>query len=825
MPILPKVQEPNWTTLSFTDSGISPFWIFYWPASNLETIEPLPYVSRLGFLVYLWELSMNPHPAYLKLFRMTKGHDRLGLSVLCINLTSRLALDALIESELQVAFWFTHACSAESVLEHLVNRGHQLVDIRYNENTSLAWPNESFDYVLSGELSDDLPNHAVSFLAQEVSRVLRSHGLVIASSNGKRQASQSFIDTLRNLRGSRTLHPILSLNQDLRPCVAAIEDDLMFIAEKASFLDRYYTAFHELKSISLKASQAYSRGKLRRLLAALSLQAGYELCSPNNSFQLIHRHRYEDRVIPLLLYYRTSNSPPLIQYTVRARNVELILFGPLRSDRRIPYISIVITEDRPSCIHEDQVADANIYTSVDDIPVGVHCAERLLRSAELSHHRPDLRLHVQQAYLRDMIHSASLRVKILSDLYRSLTPARLYVGHDCYDDAIDVSCALSCRLPVVLQPKGKLFHYYTCNDEPGKWSHDGQIYYSHLHLRFIKEVEKQWNHVTSSSLEESIALMNQRVNRIDALPYMKNVIYRDKHSDTYRGWLFYRDTLKIPLHVPDSNDLKQRTTWVFCLHSFSDEAFRWGCDGLWSLFSMYLKATQVVTELFPDDLIVLRPHPNSLAYLHSYEQIKDIEAGRLRGPTDLIDGFLQWKLCHDIRDSGPECRLSSLNSTAQLLSNHRTIVLSRHGSISLEAAWLYRPAVFSMTSPYSFIFPRTLAYKDEYSLRCAMVQARLFLDSPGPASALPSHLDIAKYQAVLNRPYGVQRMSFVGEVKMPSFSDVSSMGFYGFSYGEETISQAAERLMNGLSAPSETREFLRSLGCLCHEDFVARNAS
>lgn len=582
-----------------------------------------------------------------------------------------------------------------------------------------------------------------------------------------------------------------------------------------TLVESFPSAFRQVADVALDWSAVERERGLRVLISDVLPLLGYDGQATAGHLPLVVAH--EDRLLPLLLIHRTPSSPPLIQFHVSKGIATLLAFGPVGRDRTVAYARLTL--DCTGQIGDPAAVLATdlISTTHRGIAVGVHSAEKFLRSSDPRHHRsltlPDEAAHVLRS---DVIRNVR-RCDTLAVLFPALKPFTLVVGHDCYGQAIDVNLALGMQAPVVLVPKGKPCHFYPAGSAPGKWSDDGGVFSSHLGRWFSGQLTSRWNSVAPPILDDARRLMAERLENLAALPYM-NVNYRDSGSDSMAGWENFRNSLGLPVYDPGQPTGDASAHWIFALHSFSDEAFRWGMDRLWSMYDMFLRAARHIQAAFPADRIVLRPHPNTLDVFvgprHGWALRKAFErmhAGdRLDMPTRYFDVSLQLGLCREIADTGVECFLSPMVPAGELLRPQASIVLTRHGNIVLEAAWLGRRSVFSEVAPYAFLFPPASRFSDAESLRRAMDRARA--ETLAGLIEGPSREDLARYQAILDTPYGSSRTASAGMVLEPTSTHEPMQSFDDFTYPAESVSEAVERLLACLSAPQEVAAFRDALG-------------
>ena len=106
--------------------------------------------------------------------------------------------------------------------------------------------------------------------------------------------------------------------------------------------------------------------------------------------------------------------------------------------------------------------------------------------------------------------------------------------------------------------------------------------------------------------------------------------------------------------------------------------------------------------------------------------------------------------------------VSPFCETVKLLRINNLVVFTKHGNISIEAAWKKRFCVFSATAPYSSLFSRLHKYHNQRTLRRALITARSSVISG--KVFFPSRVKLARYQAMLDFHYG-QDAPFNDKVK------------------------------------------------------------
>lgn len=705
----------------------------------------------------------------------SEGLDRPSMSVLSLGCCKEDQLELLLDAGFRVAAMDVDAPTVTDCRRRLSEAGHGSIDLRLGTLTKFPWPDQSFDFVVSERLLDKSERAYGEVTVREIHRVLRSGGSCLARTG---------------------------LQHD--PAAVSV------MLARREFTDEFGAAFIEIFRGRYQHGVLADGGELRARLTDLLPLLGYRARAGETAMLVVPRHRHEDRLLPLLINGRDPESDPLIQYDVRGGVIVLKVFGHLRSDQRSPFARLEIDCNGRLPTIDQQVVRAGVHAVHRGIAVGVHAMERMLRSADLGTHGSTTLPAEAQARLETHIAQAIRRCDLLGDLFPALGRISLYAGHDCYDEAVDVNLALSLHAPVLVQPKGKVFQHYLSEDTEGRWTPDGRLFRSHLNHRFSKEVEDRWDCIETGLLEDARSLMERRMGSLSALPYMRNVCYQDHDSNSSVGWRNFRDALGIPVYEPESAADSGRHRWILSLHSFADEPFRWGMDRLFSLYDMFLTAARHVRDAFPRDIVVLRPHPNSLSYFGDQRLIEKVESGAVHGPTDLLDIYLQLRLCQQIAGLGVRCELSSLQPAGELLRPDRSVVVTRHGSIIIEASWLQRVGIFSRVAPYAFLYPADVQFDDAESLIAAMRLARERAISG--TTAFPSRDDIVGYQAILDSPMGTKRATVMGEVPFPQSVVHPMRNFDDFRYGPETMDEAASRLLSCLRAPTEREALLAALG-------------
>ena len=729
--------------------------------------------------------------------------DRPSMTVLSLGCGADDGLDRLLAAGFRVAGADVDAGTVAAGKERLAALGHRRLDLRQAPVTCLPWTHQSFDVVISGRLLADVATADSIAATREVMRLLRPGGLLVARVAVPPSADSASPEPDREIRRHWSAFDLLDLQPTHGPAGdgAPAAKTALIVAKRREFTDDFAAAFREVLRCRCDAGPISYGGDLRDRILAVLPMLGYRTRDRDVNLVLVPRHKWEHRLVPLLVFGRHADSDPFLLYEVRGGVITLKIFGPLDAERRSPFVHFDIdcTAGLPAI--DESIVRAGPAAVHRGIAVGVHATERLLRSADLRNHASTDLPDEAAGQLESLVATAVRRRELLDSMFRALRPFTVYSGHDCYDDAVDVSVALDLHAPVLVQPKGKMFQHYGADDGPGRWTPDGTLFRSHLNRRFEKEVAGRWNSMDPTFVADARGLMERRMGSLSALPYMRNVCYRDLDSNGSVGWRNFRDALGVPVYEPGRPRGESRVAWILSLHSFADEPFRWGMDRLWSLYEMFLVAARQVRDAFPNDVLVLRPHPNSLSLFTDPGLIREVESGARRGPTDLLDIYLQLRLCQAIATLGVTCELSSLQPTEELLRPERSIVVTRHGSILIEAAWMGRTGIFSRVAPYSSLYPVDVQFDDADSLRAAMRvnRERVLAGTP----SFPSRDDIAKYQAILDTPMGVKRAGVMGEVDSPNAAVRPMRNFDDFRYGPETIEQAAARLLSRLSAPGE----------------------
>jgi len=775
-------------------------------------------------------MTVNPRhhrlvPA-LDAISITQGLDRSSIVILDLLCGEGERLPLLLDVGFQVAAMAPSAEAAGLCLERTHALGQRRVDLRHGDPATLPWPDQSFDIIITGSVSELLSLDCAPSILVELFRLLRPDGLFlghVAVDPAPRELRHGETSTLiRDLWETvlpRAIHPYWDLPQIGSDPVALMGDNMVTTPHdvlpvrirRRRFTEYHLAAFRELAPMRLSLPVPGGSRCLRERILQVLPALGYRpLSEPSRELLLVPRHKHEDRMIPLCVYGRHAESLPMIQYRVRGGIIELNVFGPLQADRRSPFLRFELDANALLSPIDPNVIAKGVHAVHRDVAVGVHAMERLLRSSDLFNHRSRELPESAAARLDALMSRAVRRCDLLTILFSALEPFTLYAGHDCYDEAIDVNLSLAHRAEVLVQPKGKLFQFYRTGDPAACWESGHHVFRSHLSQRFAIEVRERWRSLNPQFVADSHALMERRMGSLSALPYMATVAYRDRDSNTSIGWRNFLNLLGLPAHHPALRRDSPQVNWIFCLHSFADEPFRWGMDQLWSLYDMFLEAARTIQSCFPGDLIVLRPHPNSLGYFLNPAVIDKIEAGLIRGPTALLDTYLQLRLCQEIAGLGVECELSQLHPAAELLQPRNSIIVTRHGSIVIEAAWLGRPGIFSCIAPYAFLFDRDCQVADGEGLRRSMQVIR---DRQLAATlSFPTHDEIARYQALLDTPLGIKRSSVMGEVPFPTVARRPMQDFDDFRYGPESPHDAAQRLLSCLSAPVERAALVKALG-------------
>lgn len=757
-----------------------------------------------------WEdaLAGPSRSTVTEVIKRTSGRDRKSMAILVLGCGEGEELIELLESGLHVAAMDVNVNAVNACRNRLAARGEWRIQLAHGDLTRIPWPARTFDIVIAGSLHHG--DGQMWGVASEVKRVLRVEGLFIGPIPGNLVGAWGTGDELERIRqfwglphwGTFGVEAVLTTHGENAPTV---------VAKMLDFTKSHSEAFKEIRIVEQPISEHESLSELRfRVISAIT-SLGYKNVEAESPLVLCPRHKWEDRQLPLLLYQRHAESMPLVQYDVQGGMILLWIFGPIQADRRCPFARLEVNGKSWLDPYDERLAREGVHAVEQDIAVGVHSTELLLRSPDLRHHRSrNLPLDIAE-HLSATIAQASRRSALLQRLFTALRPFLLYNGHDCYDEAIDVNAALALDIPLLLQPKAKRFLYYSSQDQPGQWASSGSIFVSHMNLRFKKEIELRWNNIEPAALTEAGDLMKKRMRSLSALPYMRSVNYREVDSDVSVGWRNFHNALGIPIYEPKQRIKSRRATWIMAFHSFADEPFRWGMDNLWSLYNLFLEAATHIQQTYPSDLIVFRPHPLSLGVFTESDLIEKVEMGMIQGPTAFFDIYLQLRLCQEITALGVECELSALQPAAEILQPENSIVITRHGSILIEAAWMSRIGIFSQIAPYAFLFAKELQFFDQGSLNGAIERARQ-LALEGRAS-FPTQEDILKYQALLKSPHGsATTTTSTNEVLMPTAAN-PLRDFDGLGFGAESISEAANRIMSLLSESTEKDALRSAWGC------------
>lgn len=534
-----------------------------------------------------------------------------------------------------------------------------------------------------------------------------------------------------------------------------------------------------------------------RYLQIAAQQVGYRIQSGVPS-RWVYLH--EDRHLPYLLHCRDCDSVPLIQYDLEPQFLVLRIFGPLDSAGISHYLELALGTGEEQNYSVKDITDLSSLIDYEHrgVAVGVHVWEELMRTPEIDLHRMSpLATAELEKKLQTRIVAYCRRYDSIAALFASCRPDVLYLGHDCYFQAVDINLALASNITCLVLPKGKPNHFYDTTDEVGRWERPTGIYRSHLGVWFQRQIESRWqDELNANDLHSSKQLMEQRLGDLGTLHYMTI----DQRMEC--GYEFFKDDLGIP-EVSQSELESERCKWVLAFHSFSDEACIWGFDGAGSLYEMFKSAASWIASVAPQDLIVLRPHPN---YYRFYRDLRSrMDEGLLpqRDRTGEYDVYLQLHLCRELMKLGVDCTISPPLPSQYVLGGNNVAVVTRHGSIILEAAYTGNESVFSSTAPYAFLFPdKRQQFYDTASLERAMQVTRSKILSK--QQSLPEQKDILKYQHILVTPNARGGREYGGIVD-PAVSEVEKLA--DIRYGNETVEEVIGRLRKGFVGELEAEWF------------------
>lgn len=743
-----------------------------------------------------------------KVLVTTRHLIRESMTVLVVGSSSPSSIGMLLEGGFNVAVFDANKDSIQHCRDALVMTGNERLQLVDADPGKLVWPSKSFDIIIYSRgikpgIVDSWAIRHYDYL------LLKTEGLVTGAVP-ELGCSFDHIDETGFEGAENRITCRMGPVRAERARGSGNDTNPFPVIRTLDFPSRYAGSFRQVdSSFSQRESTSGISGLRGCVIRSLS-EVGYSNDSQSQRLVLTPRHKWEDRSLPLLLYKRGPASMPVIQYDIQGGLLTLWIYGPVQEDRKSMFIRHEVNCASLFKTGDILSSDYHVETTMDGIAHGVHALERFLRSASIdNHHNVEWRGN-KKAYLDTLISQSSARGRVLKDLFSEMQPFTLYTGHDCYDEAVDVNCSLQIGMPVVLQPKGKQYHFYEGECRAGQWDSGRSVFFSHLYFRFKREVDERWSSLDLSLLDEARTQMERRMRDVSVLPYMRNVIYRDRESDTWAGWQKFKEQVMIPIYKPAEVAKTRRVVWVLAFHSFADEAFRWGMDQIWSLYDMFLLAARHIRDEFPLDLIVLRPHPINLGLFTDPNVIIEIENGRVQDPSGLLDVYLQIRLCKDIAALGVECVLSGLEPVGEVLKPKGSVIITRHGNIVLEGAWMNRPSVFSRIAPYSFMFPEYLQYIDSKSLRASITYARSLIDNEDFSG--PRQQDIARYQALLNTPHGVPLRKGMGEVMMPTVTHDPIRSFDDFRYGSESVEEAAIRLLSLLNADVERTALMETWG-------------
>ena len=743
-----------------------------------------------------------------KVLDMTRHLVRESMTVLVVGCSSHSSIGMLLEGGFNVAVFDVDNYKMQHCRDELVMTGNERLQLVNGEPEKLVWPPKSFDIIIYSR--GIKPEIVSSWAIRHYDYLLlKTEGLVTGAVPGV-ECSFDQIDESEcegaEIRITCRMGPVRA-----RKVRGSRNDRNAFpVIRTLDFPTRYAGSFRQVNySLGQRRQRTGIDGLRDWVIKSLS-EVGYSNDAQSKALILTPRHKWEDRSLPLLLYKRGPASMPVIQYEVQGGLLTLWIYGPVQEDRKSVFIRHEVNCASLFKTREIVSSGYSVETTMDMVAHGVHALERFLRSASIENHHNVQWRGNKKAYLDTLISQSSARGRVLKELFSEMQPFTLYTGHDCYDEAVDVNYSLQIGMPVVLQPKGKQYHFYEGESRAGQWDRERNVFFSHLYFRFKREIDERWNSLELSLLDEARDQMERRMQDVSVLPYMRNVIYRDRDSDTWAGWQKFKEKVMLPIYNPTEVAETSRVVWVLAFHSFADEAFRWGMDQIWSLYDMFLIAATHIRNEFPLDLIVLRPHPINLGLFTDPNDLVEIEKGIVQDPSGLLDVYLQIRLCQDIAALGVECVLSGLEPVGEVLKPRRSAIITRHGNIVLEGAWMNRPSVFSRVAPYSFMFSENQQYIDSKSLQDAITHARSVIDNEDFGG--PGQHDIVRYQALLNTPHGVPLLRGMGEVMMPTTTHDPIRSFDDFRYGSESVEEAAIRLLSLLNAEVERKALMETWG-------------
>lgn len=565
-------------------------------------------------------------------------------------------------------------------------------------------------------------------------------------------------------------------------------------------IDELEHLFEKKVVIDVDSTTVGSTLPIRKYLLSASEWLGYSIQSKvDNEIPIILVH--EDRHIPYLLLSRSCDSAPVAQFEFDEVGILLKVFATGGHGKKIEYAIIKIPwvfEDNDD--YEKGLTELSAYCC-DNIAVGVHAWESLLRTPDLRVHRTGVA--TEEAFvikrLTRTIKSLRSRLDKCRHILSNLGPCILYVGHDCYHQAVEVNVALEFGIKVVVMPKGKPNHYYSEEDLPGSWQSEKATFYSHLSMWFREQLRRRWAEGNQPQNQVSARKrLETRVNDLGVLPYM-NI---DDHS--HYGYAKFKEALDITDAREGALD-SYDSVWVFAFHSFSDEACIWGLDGFLTLYSLFFTAASIIRRHFSSDCILLRPHPN----YYKFFDTKSLESGDTENHTGKMDMLIQFDLCKEIMALGGDCFLSGPTKTKDVLDPPNSIVLTRHGNIVIEAAFLNRHVVFSRTAPFSQLFGETSSYNDVDTLKKALIATRNEMLSGREVKARDS--DLLAFQHIFYSPHGKGPRTgsslspLVAKKEEPETLDE-------VSYGGESIEAVRERVRSAFWTKHEHDDISIVLG-------------
>ena len=383
----------------------------------------------------------------------------------------------------------------------------------------------------------------------------------------------------------------------------------------------------------------------------------------------------EDRLIPLVAM-GNMRTKPLLYLDLYAEN--LCITSKQILGKKLPPLKVSLKSIKylPKYLKLRRLRDAT-YRGV---PVGLWALEGVLRT-EKNLGGLNLKSKEIEKLLREKIVFYSTICERVNFVVENWNMSTAIFSHDCYWFGVVNDRLAREGVVVIPMPKG----YYGGPIEPDntKFLSDNLIL-SRRRAAFLDLIKK----IETSNIEggESIDLpyMKHFDIKSDFYSSLKSIeeFSRFKDQTSLNGVKLYGEV--------DISCSRFEKLWIFALHSFVDEPCIWGSDGFYTHCNFFLPVAQSINRQFPNDIIAVRPHPNVFA---------SNGVDKPRGAA-LLDQAAQKKFCKKLHESCSNVFINNAFQSTNEFNGSTTIIVTRWGTIGLEAVEKGTTVVCSRIAPY-----------------------------------------------------------------------------------------------------------------------------